>query len=519
MTEDYSEYRNHNVKKSRHKRGLTMSNTGHSTLSTASSIPSKYQRIIIRNNSKEQNLSSPQKLSHQRSSSVQLSAFKPNNGPNPNDTSQTFLSPHEISKRLHNTSTHSNQYDLNQSFQSHSTGFGASAIRFDNNYELQLMFNKSPGPGTYNLRKMVEDQVSQVKLELINSSPRITENQHSLNSTSQMNPFQNQSVQYLINSSKSKIYTNKRLRNDQSQFEGPGFPKALRFQERIEQSPGPQQYDPTKPQEKHKSLVKMQNEGKISIPSHILNNPLNYVKPLIVNLYYKKQNPDVGAYDVTHPEEIAKKLNDNVKFSYKSVFESKQERKADFLINGDQTLLFDENKKDFYEVEENLKALNKDKLLMPTPAFQQPLKPYIKQDFPQTLQQLLNKDKEQDASQELPQPHYYGSLDDKLARAQYREALTNDKILSKDRFGNQVLPKKPIEELPGPGYYNDNINYELVKPHYGKSPVIQPEHKMKSKVVKEEIRPSPAQYNQEIEPKQVSFHFWGNQGEIQPWIH
>jgi len=32
----------------------------------------------------------------------------------------------------------------------------------------------------------------------------------------------------------------------------------------------------------------MQNEGKISIPSHILNNPLNYVKPLIVNLYYKK---------------------------------------------------------------------------------------------------------------------------------------------------------------------------------------------------------------------------------------
>jgi len=58
-----------------------------------------------------------------------------------------------------------------------------------------------------------------------------------------------------------------------------------------------------------------------------------------------------------------------------------------------------------------------------------------------------------------------------------------------------VLPKKAIEELPGPGYYNDNLNLNSVKPQFGKSPIINPSHKSKSKVIKEEVRPSPATYN------------------------
>ena len=36
------------VKKSRHKRGLTFTSTGQSSLITTSSIPAKFQRVIIR---------------------------------------------------------------------------------------------------------------------------------------------------------------------------------------------------------------------------------------------------------------------------------------------------------------------------------------------------------------------------------------------------------------------------------------------------------------------------------------
>ena len=95
----------------------------------------------------------------------------------------------------------------------------------------------------------------------------------------------------------------------------------------------------------------MQNEGKYTIPSHVLNNPLNYVKPLVVNLYYKKGVPDVGTYDVTHPNEISKVLKDRVKASYKSAFDSTVERSNDFFIAGDKTLINNKDRTDFYEIE------------------------------------------------------------------------------------------------------------------------------------------------------------------------
>ncbi len=70
----------------------------------------------------------------------------------------------------------------------------------------------------------------------------------------------------------------------------------------------------------------MQNDQKIKIPQSISNNPLNYVKPLIVNLYYKTPVPPVGLYDITLPDEIHKNIKNPLKMGYKSTFQSKLDR-------------------------------------------------------------------------------------------------------------------------------------------------------------------------------------------------
>ena len=40
----------------------------------------------------------------------------------------------------------------------------------------------------------------------------------------------------------------------------------------------------------------MEYKGDFSIPFNE-SNPLNYVKPITVNIYFKQQNPCVGQYD------------------------------------------------------------------------------------------------------------------------------------------------------------------------------------------------------------------------------
>eukprot|EP00347_Sterkiella_histriomuscorum_P008596 403344489 len=329
-------------------------------------------------------------------------------------------------------------------------------------------------------------------------------------------------LQNSIMQNKSRIGIHNRNRSDNSFLqEGVKFPKAMRFQDRSDLSPGPQHYEPALPQDKVKGVVKLQNDGKFTIPSHVINNPLNYVKPLIVNLYYKKGVPDVGTYNPTHLDDITSRLKDNYKFSYKSAFDSKINReKGGFLIEGDKNLLLDKNRNDFYEIQESMKAKDKVKLLMPTPAFQQPVKPLLIKDLPPQLKELVDKSKQDklDQKEHFDNPHYYGSLDDKLQRNLVRQTFLSADQLNQDRFGNQIHLKKPIEELPGPGYYHDNLNLEQIKPMHQKYPLIQPESKTLPKVRKIEKSPAPNTYKQEIEPKQVSFHFWGKSDELQPWI-
>ena len=66
---------------------------------------------------------------------------------------------------------------------------------------------------------------------------------------------------------------------------------------------GPGQYNPM-PIQKHINVPKLDPKGEFSLPFNE-KNPLNYVKPITVNIYFKQSNPGVGYYD---PEPIEKNV-------------------------------------------------------------------------------------------------------------------------------------------------------------------------------------------------------------------
>lgn len=98
---------------------------------------------------------------------------------------------------------------------------------------------------------------------------------------------------------------------------------------------------------------------------------MNFVRPLVVNLYYKKPVPPVGSYDPKYPELISLKAENKVKHNYKSVFESVQPREG-VPLPGDKDLFKHSGYLNAsYEVMESEEALQgvKKRRMMPTPAF------------------------------------------------------------------------------------------------------------------------------------------------------
>lgn len=57
----------------------------------------------------------------------------------------------------------------------------------------------------------------------------------------------------------------------------------------------PGQYQP-KRQEKHVAAPKIDAKSGFTLPFNE-KNPLNYVRPITVNIYFKQQYPGVGSYD------------------------------------------------------------------------------------------------------------------------------------------------------------------------------------------------------------------------------
>jgi hypothetical protein len=63
---------------------------------------------------------------------------------------------------------------------------------------------------------------------------------------------------------------------------------------------GPGSYEPNKP-ERHINVPKLDPKTGFSLPFNE-KNPLNYVKPITVNIYFKQTNPGVGTYDAEKPK-------------------------------------------------------------------------------------------------------------------------------------------------------------------------------------------------------------------------
>ena len=63
----------------------------------------------------------------------------------------------------------------------------------------------------------------------------------------------------------------------------------------------PGQYDP-RPIESNMNVPKFDSKTGFTLPFNE-NNPLNFVKPITVNIYFKQANPAVGTYN---PERIYK---------------------------------------------------------------------------------------------------------------------------------------------------------------------------------------------------------------------
>lgn len=155
-------------------------------------------------------------------------------------------------------------------------GFGSSIKRFDSRQDLKQAFNIEPGPGAY----ISIDESSKDK-----SHP----NETLLTSRN-------------YSSTLSHLYSSN---GDTSKYENsvnsPGFgSKDERFRESTNKTeakniPGPGAYDYEVPLNTKGGLINPKPTVSLNFNE---NNPLNYVRPITVNLYFKQDNPAVGKYKI-----------------------------------------------------------------------------------------------------------------------------------------------------------------------------------------------------------------------------
>ena len=120
-------------------------------------------------------------------------------------------------------------------------------------------FNRDPGPGAYQNSKPI-DEIQDV---------------NSVSKKGYLNGFASKNDRFSVN------------------------PETITVDPNITVGPG--QYNP-KPIEKNIAVPRLDPKGEFSLPFNE-KNPLNYVKPITVNIYFKQDNPGVGYYD---PEPVQK---------------------------------------------------------------------------------------------------------------------------------------------------------------------------------------------------------------------
>jgi len=252
------------------------------------------------------------------------------------------------------------------------------------------------------------------------------------------------------------------------------------------------------------------NDGilKLNIPFDE-NNPLNYIKPITLNVYVKPTLPGPGEYNV-NPE---KNLTNSAAVPFKSCIERIPEGPENaekdqipgvgyYNINSSSIKVGTENR-------QRSKSFMKSK------------KPTINYEWLGDGAEIVNKSYAETISKKQVEIVHYGKLHKAQALRTVKEKLENEKneesqtgqeasqtaafVLSDaDRFGEQIRPKKPFEIRPGPGEYNadlkktDKNQCAYVFKKRAKS--------TKSGSTKKQRMPGPAFYNPQKEPAKLSFH-------------
>ena len=183
--------------------------------------------------------------------------------------------------------------------------FGSSIKRFDSKQDLKQAFNLDPGPGTYiNIDESDKDQIytNETGLTSRNYNSSLTQ-------------------QYSSNGDISK---------HGESVNSPGFgSKDERFKHNVskiesQNMPGPGAYDYEVPFKTKGGLINPKPTVSLNFNE---NNPLNYVRPITVNLYFKQDNPAVGKY------KIEKTFGDITQNYWKPWFVSKDKRMEPKLVD------------------------------------------------------------------------------------------------------------------------------------------------------------------------------------------
>lgn len=153
---------------------------------------------------------------------------------------------------------------------------------------------------------------------------------------------------------------------------------------------------------------------------------------------------------------------------------------------------------------------------MPTPAFSQDVGQHIeaKNGLPKLIKSIVTEEK---GKQTLIHPHYPGSLEDKARRAQYHHNYLLEVGIqsNQDRFGKMVLPRKPFNDVPGPGGY-ESINLDRVRQKTSRNVVMHSIPEAPESVVN--TRLGPTTYPNVPPAFQVSHHYWAGESQ-KPWVN
>jgi len=264
---------------------------------------------------------------------------------------------------------------------------------------------------------------------------------------------------------------------------------------------GPGDYNPEKPSTGSLATrvfaytgrkgTEVDNILKLNIPFDE-KNPLNYIKPISLNLYVKQTIPGPGEYNTEQNTTI----NNVSEVPFRSTLTRMPERKeevpdaGEYFINDEtqrkkrrQIKTASRKRKIKYEwLGEEAKLLNE--------SFAE--KMIIKRPDIISYGRLYSVQRQRNAKEKM-------SMIVESVKTEGNNTSATFAISDMDRFGCQMRPKRPFELKPGPADYDVTIKGS------NKGPVLRAATTDKTRFRKH-APPGPAFYNPQKEPTKLSFH-------------